>query len=591
MIKSANQYSIADIFSIDKSIKYLIPKFQREYIWGKQQWEDLLNDLVDNEKEYFLGSIICINKGEDVLDITPLEIIDGQQRFTAISLLYAAIYDRFLNEDRKDDDFITEKNNLKHRLIQKNKKNELKLELSYQNNNFEDYKAILNELELYTEPNFKKPLRLGNRRIYRVYKYFKNKISELNYKDLLDTLIKINSALLVKIEVDNHSDAYILFESLNNRGIPLSATDLIKNKLLSEIEKKKVKTLDEAFNKWLELISNLPNYSVQERFLRQYYNAFRYKDDIKVKGFSRATRSSLIKIYDKLIEKDASFILNELTNKSKTYNLLIDLKNLRDDANYYKGLLDLFYVGAAPSYTLLLYLFSEYESNTELINDTIDFLVKYFVRRNLTDFPGTRDLDNIFMNLIDECEKDKNKLTSDFIINYLTKPDKFSDIKVFEEKLVGDIYENNIAIARFILCKIEEQHQTREIYTDLWEKDGRYKWTIEHIFPKGENIPKEWIDMIAKGYEEKARELQMKWVHKLGNLTLTVYNPNLSNFSFEKKRDREDNKGNHIGYKNGLYLNKKLQNKKSWTIKDIKDRNKEFTMEALGLFSINNEKK
>ena len=70
MINSANQYQISDIFSIDTKVKYVIPKFQREYVWEKQQWEDLLNDLVDNDKGYFLGSIICINKGKDALDIT-----------------------------------------------------------------------------------------------------------------------------------------------------------------------------------------------------------------------------------------------------------------------------------------------------------------------------------------------------------------------------------------------------------------------------------------------------------------------------------------------------------------------------------------
>ncbi|VUT24920.1 MAG: hypothetical protein MASP_00765 [Candidatus Methanolliviera sp. GoM_asphalt] len=565
MINSANQYQISDIFSIDTKVKYVIPKFQREYIWGKQQWEDLLNDLVDNDKGYFLGSIICINKGKDALDITPLEIIDGQQRLTAISLLYAATYDRLLKEERNDDDFITEKNNLKHRLIQKGRKNELKLELSHQNNNFEDYKAILNNLCLYTETNFKKPPNLGNRRIYKMYRYFKNKISEFDYDKLLGILDKINSSLVVKIEVDDHADAFMLFESLNNRGIPLSAMDLIKNKILSELEKKKVKSIEEASNKWIELIRDLPDYSVQERFLRQYYNAFRYKGNIKVRGIYKATRSTLIRIYDKLIEKNADFIFDELIKKSKIYNLFIEPKNEGDNANYYKGLLDLLYIGAAPSYTLLLYLFSEYKTDTKLIKDTTDFLVKYFVRRNLTDFPGTRDLDYMFMNLIDECEKNKNKLTSAFLTDYLTQSDKFADIKIFKEKLEDDIYEDNVAVARFILCKIEEEHQTREIYTDLWEKDNnrKYLWTIEHIYPEGKNIPKEWVNIIAGGNEEEAKELQTKWVHKLGNLTLTAYNSNLSNFSFEKKRDRQNSKGDQVGYRNGLYLNKKLADKNS----------------------------
>lgn len=203
MIKSANNYQTSEIFSIDTKLKYVIPKFQREYIWGKEECDNLLNDLSDNDKGHFLGSIITINKGIDALDITPLEVIDGQQRLTTISLLYAAIYSRFLEEDEKSDDFITDKNNLKNRLIQKSNKAASKLELSYQNNNFDDYKAILHELKIYSELHFKRPLNLGNRRIYRVYQYYKGKVAGFSYPELVKLLDKINSSLLVKIEVDN----------------------------------------------------------------------------------------------------------------------------------------------------------------------------------------------------------------------------------------------------------------------------------------------------------------------------------------------------------------------------------------------------
>ena len=117
---------------------------------------------------------------------------------------------------------------------------------------------------------------MGNRKIYKTFRYFKNRISPLKYKELLQVLERINSALLVKIEVSSHADAFTLFESLNNRGIPLSAIDLVKNNMLAELEKKKIKSIDDAFDEWVRLIANLPGYSIQDRFLRQYYNAFRY---------------------------------------------------------------------------------------------------------------------------------------------------------------------------------------------------------------------------------------------------------------------------------------------------------------------------
>ncbi len=71
-----------------------VPKYQREYTWGRREWEHLLNDIEDNEKGYFVGSLICIKDGTDALpgDEIVYEIIDGQQRLTTLSLLLMAIY-------------------------------------------------------------------------------------------------------------------------------------------------------------------------------------------------------------------------------------------------------------------------------------------------------------------------------------------------------------------------------------------------------------------------------------------------------------------------------------------------------------------
>lgn len=77
------------------------------------------------------------------------------------------------------------------------------------------------------------------------------------------------------------------------------------------------------------------------------------------------------------------------------------------------------------------------------------------------------------------------------------------------------------------MSKIEEEkRQTKEINPNFWQKDHSNKliWSIEHIFPEGKNIPENWLNMIADGDKEKAEALQEKYVHKLGNLTLTIYN-------------------------------------------------------------------
>ncbi len=132
---------------------------------------------------------------------------------------------------------------------------------------------------------------------------------------------------------------------------------------------------------------------------------------------------------------------------------------------------------------------------------------------------------------------------------------------------------------------------TKETWTDLWEykqyersNSQVFIWTIEHIFPEGENIPQAWVDMIAGGDRDLANQYLREYVHKLGNLTITGYNSALSNYSFEQKRDRVNKEGKDIGYKNGLEINHELAAKDSWTVEDIIDRTKRLVEEVTEMF-------
>lgn len=596
MINSANKYPISQIFDIDTNIKYFVPKYQREYIWGKDNWEELLNDIEESEGDYFIGSMICINDNKDALEQINLEVVDGQQRLTTISLLFCAIY-QLINKKPKEELEETEKNkvinelmNLQYRLIQKQIKNDTKINLSEQNNNFSDYKSILNEIGIYEYSGHLKYK--GVRMIYKAFKYYLNRLENYRVEDLLKLLVMINKVMLVKIEVSSNSDAFNLFESLNNRGIPLSAIDLIKNKILSEFDKQK-KSLDAPFNKWKIILQNLEDYSTQERFLRHYYNAFKNDNKVKIENIPKALRSNIIKIYENLVERDLDYIFEELFTKSWAYSALINNNSIEKEeifSNLSNELSDLEHIKAAPSYILLLFLFSLTPRLDETFyRKVINFLVNYFVRRNLTDFPNTRNLDQIFIELVEELSYDKRRITFEYISNFMVRKDRIAPEQLFNEKLNDDIYEINIDVTRFILSQIEKnKRSTKEKFVDFWARDksGKLIWTIEHILPEGQNLPQGWINMIAEGDKSKSRKIQNEFVHKLGNLTLTGYNSNLSNFDFEKKKDRLDSKEQFIGYKNGLFLNDDLRNKNIWNEIDIKNRTEKLKQIALEIFNI-----
>lgn len=600
MIKSAKDYTVSDIFKTEADLKYIIPKYQREYTWSKWQWEALFDDINENGTGHFIGSIICIDQSTDALETSELEVVDGQQRLTTLSLLYAAIYSTIkeLGKELEDEQQL-ELLNLKRRLVLKKDNETIKLEPSYQNDNFHDYVAVLKDAKIVKEAELKR--NAGNRKMFKAYRYFKSRLTETTQSEkneeipvfdvveLFKFLDKIGSACLVKIEVYSHSSAFTLFESLNNRGVPLSAIDLIKNKLLAKLEKDKIETLDKNFKKWNKFLQFLTDdYSIQERFLRQFYNGFKHQKDIGIKGIPLATRSNLIQIFEKLIDNDPKGIFDNLYSAAELYNRIITPEHEDNCSSVKYALNDLSRVGGAPAHVLLIFLLV---NKKELISDIqftkiIDIIVKFFVRRHLTDSPPTRDLPRHFITIIETVKGMDNGEVIYLAVRKSLITISKSD-EEFAEKLKGNLYDENVGLTRFILCKIEEKEQTKESSIDLWARNdlNKFVFTVEHIFPQGDNIPDEWIKSIAGGDAKQAKKLQEEYVHTLGNLTLSGYNSKLSNMSFEKKRDRVDDKGKSIGYKNGLFLNSELAYKTDWSINDITERTVKIIEKAKSIFS------
>ena len=598
MINSANARSISDLFNADKDIVYFIPKYQREYVWNKSNWEALFDDIVENDENHFLGSIICINTKVDSHDKDRLELIDGQQRMTTLYIFFLAMYEHLvelrdeINDEEELLEFNTELLNLKYKLLLKSDKKSLRLEPSYAAKNKEDFEHLLSHETGFLKGKYQWSDNAGNRRILKVYRYFWNRLGEVmitpkdgpeNYEEeyVFDAdaskilLKKINAAILVKIEVSNHSDAFTLFETLNTRGVPLSPIDIIKNSFLNESEKKQPGSIDDNFDKWTLLNQNLlDNNVIQDRFLRHFYNAYKNEKSIEIKGKTRATRSNLIFIYDNLIKRNPEVFFDKLYANSEIYNRLIAPDHEDNSTMLKNHLIDLENISGTTSYQLLMYVFKNFDLSEDDKIALIEYLTKFFFRRSITDTPPTRDLDKIFIEIIknlhdtEEYELNKIKNQVEGVSNYPT------DIQ-FLEKLKGNVYEENTGATRFILCKIEEQNnKTRETYTDLWARDdkNRFVWTIEHILPQGKNIPDDWVKMIANGNNKVAKEIQENYVHTLGNLTLTGFNSQLSNLSFLRKRDRTNRDGSYVGYKNGMFLNTSLKSMEEWGKENIRTR-------------------
>jgi hypothetical protein len=590
VIKSAHAYPVHALLSYESNIVYRVPPYQREYSWQKAQWEDLFQDLVEAEGQHFLGTIITLNQTTDAVHGGVLELVDGQQRATTLTLLLASIYSVLREHyDELDEDARFDLVTLGRQLVRND--GGLRVVPQTQGHNLDDYRAVLAEAGLKVEA-IKRPY-FPVRRIAKCFHYFRSSIARLAESEGVDPVEAairvrkaVQQAVLVKIEVATNSDAFVLFESLNNRGMPLTPIDLIKNHLLAESERRGVMNVEDAFKLWNEMLTNLgDNYATQERFLRHYYNAFKTELP-SVPNAAVATRTNLIQIYEKLLAGDIQAGVDSLVAASRVYGRVTCVAETDAPTALDRSFRQLMRAQGAPSYVLVMWLLtkqSELALTEEHLIAITRRLTSFFVRRNLTGYPQTYALPKLFMTIIEKLSGHAGDTIVAAVAQELTDVSSTDD--EFRRRLMGPVYDENTEVTRFLLTALSEDAMTKETWTDLWAQEkGHYVWTIEHILPQGANLPAAWKEML--GGAAAAAAAQEVDVHRLGNLTITAYNSTLGNKSFAEKRDRTDSRGRYIGYRNGLALNAELATRDSWTVADIEARTNELANQIIAKFPL-----
>lgn len=589
MIDSANQHPVHALLSHEANLTYRIPPYQREYSWQKTQWEELFEDLLEADGAHFLGTIITLNKTTDAVHGSVLELIDGQQRMTTLTLLLAAVHAVLTeHKDDLDDDQRFDLAGLGRLLV---RNGEPRVTPQTQGHNREDYRHVMSKAGLGVKATW--VAYFPARKVAKCFEYFKDAILRLADQQGTDPAVAAftildaaKKAILVKIEVATHADAFVLFASLNNRGMQLTPVDLIKNHVLAEAERKSALEVEDAFALWSQMLTNLgDSYRDHERFLRHFYNAFR--DELPaVPNATVATKSKLIRIYESMLGHDLHDRLTFMLEASEVYGRITGTRSLDEPQLLDDELRTLRRAQGAPSYVLVLWLMRK-QALLELTETDLAricrVLVRFFVRRNLTGTPQTYALTQLFMDIIEEV----GPLHGDAVVAAVTEHLRNvgpSD-RAFEERLTGPIYLENTDVARFILSTYCEDAMTKENSIDLWRREkGHFVWTIEHVAPQGRNLPDDWVRML--GGAEAAASAQEVEVHRLGNLTISAYNSNLGNKPFEAKRDRVDSQGRPIGYRNGLALNSVLADLSAWTVTDIEKRTNYLVQWAVERFSI-----
>ena len=485
-----------------------------------------------------------------------------------MNLLLLALYEKIkpLNENRKvieNDDYQEARLAFKKYFLNHSDNKLTRLTPSIQNNNQADYTYLVREIVHGNKSN--EPQYRGNRRITKAFNHFKERIE--NYAgDDVDTLFKlldkITAACVVRIDTQDAASAFILFESINNRGVPLTPMDLIKNSMISSLKNQSAEQTNEE---WQQIINNLNDYDVQVRYLRHFYQAFKPIGLIwdKDKGKDKITKNDLIQTYTAAIKQQPENVLRELISKSKIYHALSFPEDIAANSafvRYQNKLVDLKKLGIAPAYTLLLLLFDQYPQQD--FSGLLNYIEQWFMVRHLTNIPATSRTDDIF---ITAAKTQHEKYDEAALIAQLQQA--LPDAKYIKQSLENKyLYEDNVHLTRYILVYLEQKQRTDENAVDFWANTDKGKpvWSVEHIYPQKPKTG-EWPDDCKE------------WLHSLGNLTLSAYNSNLHNRSFVGKSQVIDENGNDIGLKSGnVKINDYLCDKTEWNAEHIKKRGDEL---------------
>lgn len=535
-----------NIYSILNGNKqFLIPVYQRYYSWDIEQCKRLWNDIEDIQKHnkygHFVGSIVNIAEQAMPTGVQKYMIIDGQQRITTLTLMLIALRDYAIKHP--------EDMSINYRRI-----DNMLLKNEYEDGD-ERYKLLLteNDRDILISLVERKPIPDSTiSRLLVNYEYFAGQIekNKLLPSEIYESIGKLQ---IVNITLDRTiDDAQAIFESLNSTGKELSESDLIRNYILMGLKNDEQMYVYEHMWRPMELLFEYEKQgSVMDRFFRDYLTM-------------KLTRIPKI---DNIYEEFKSYHLNcefssiqdlctDLLKYSKYYTDMVFVRSSNMElCSLYSDIKDLKMEVVFP---FLLKVHNDFKEGIISEDDFIEILkmcISYVFRRSICDIP-TNSLNKTFATLRNEIKPDDyiNSIKAFFILrdDYKQFPDDDKFVSAFESR---DIY--NMRSRNYILSHLENYNNKASIIIE--------NYTIEHIMPQNTKLNDEWKKELGPDW----REIQKKYIHTIGNLTLTAYNSEMSDRPFMVKMDMQG------GFKeSALRLNAYLVKLTEWNEEHINERAK-----------------
>ncbi|GHQ01294.1 hypothetical protein VN0271_14040 [Helicobacter pylori] len=531
----------------------VIPIYQRLYSWEKEQCKQLWDDIIkiggnDKMDGHFIGSILY------VLDrIThsnnALFIIDGQQRLTTITLLLTALRDH-LNDEVKRKEIED------HYLINSDKDGDKKFRLILSESDKDTLLSLIDkDRRKPSEPSLK---------IVENFKLFEEWIRKNT--DKLETIFKgLEKLTIVWIALTKEKDdPQLIFESMNSKGIELAQTDLIRNYIVMETE---IEKREGFYNKYWRAMEE--DFKQNEKLFNQFV---RHYLTIKTREIPNINKVHVaFKDYQQKEGIEIEALLQDLQKYCRYFYRIVFKKE--DDKDLNKALSFLVDLEMDVIYPLLLELYSDYNNGVLSKDDfrhSIALIESYLFRRAVCGL-GTNSLNKVFPSFTKHIQKDEYFKSLKAHFGYLTNNQRFPNNDEFKNLFITiDFYKKFKKKTKCFLERLEN-------FGDTKESVNTKGLTTEHIMPQTLNL--EWERDLGENFQA----IHDKYLHTIGNLTLTGYNQEYSNNSFQEKRDMEK------GFKQSpLKLNQSLKDLESFGEKEIEKRANDLADLALKIWTYPN---
>jgi uncharacterized protein with ParB-like and HNH nuclease domain len=543
-----------DLNTILQSYQYVIPPFQRDYSWQTEHVEDFWNDASDSIKEnndnYYFGPMILVKTNHS----STFKVVDGQQRITTLSILLSVIRDiatQTGNGEVRANTMVYLMNSLKRVKIPSLKLNDnndayyrdfilkdddpekkikLKTSNQYEKNLYNTYKVLLEKIKIKY---------LGSKK-----NKFSTKHKELTF-DILEFLQKVlYNFKIFKIVLTDEDEASKLFATINERGLSLATSDLIKNYIFS----KSTKDHQESNQKiWQEVSNTLGEHIKLDKYLQHHFIC--WKENVK----EQKLYSSIEK--EVKTPKNVEDYLKSLKKHCKNYSDMMSSDETQFVNKHLKELfLELQNDSAQP---LILNAIEKWEKKSKEVDEISKICLDIHFRAKTIGGRSAKEIVDAFANAAQLIQNPKTDVEISELKNIFEKID-FPDTEFMQMIRTKDFSSKN---AKYILSKIE---RFRPAASGTAGKTVDRTITLEHIMPQNEN---------AAGWKHM-KELHDELLWKIGNLTLLHTKPNSS----EKDNPFEKKKKAYAG--SDMLITNYLQEKVDWDNAEIISRSKDLASEC-----------